>query len=274
MLAWLQQLLITYGYGAVALVVMGESLGLPLPGETLLLLGAAYAGAGYLEVWGIIVAAAVGAIVGDTLGYELGRWGGRALLERYGPVLHLKAQHLARAEAFFARYGAKTVFVGRFIAVLRTYSALLAGIYRLPYRRFLLFNAAGGLLWALTFGWLGAAFGSQSPLIERWAGRAGLLMLGLLVLVGVVVRLGRWAIRRGRVRAVVAAVLLVFLIGFSRLYLGGHYLRDVLAGYAAGAVWLAFTITGVETVQRYRWDHAHTDTAPARTRSSVPPTGE
>jgi membrane protein DedA with SNARE-associated domain len=172
------------------------------------LLGAAYAGAGYLEVWGVIVAAAVGAIVGDTLGYELGRWGGRRLLERYAHVLHLKAQHLARAEAFFARYGVKTVFVGRFIAVLRTYSALLAGIYRMPYGRFLLFNAAGGLLWALTFGWLGALFGSQWPLIERWAGCAGLLMLGLLVLVGLVVLLGRWAIRReAELRARVAALL-------------------------------------------------------------------
>ena len=195
MLAWVAQLLATYGYWAVALVVMGESLGLPLPGETVLLLGAASAGAGYLEIWGVILAAAGGAIVGDTLGYELGRWGGRALLERYGHVLHLKAHHLTRAEAFFARYGTKAVFFGRFIAILRTYSALLAGVYRLPYPRFLLWNAAGGCLWALTFGWLGAAFGSQWPLIERWAGRAGLLILGLLVLVGVAVLLRRWAIR-------------------------------------------------------------------------------
>ena len=79
---------------------------------------------------------------------------------------------------------------------------------------------------------------------------------------------------RARVGTIVAEVVLVLLIGFSRLYLGVHYLSDVLAGYAAGAVWLACTITGVETVRRYRWDHAHTDTAPARTRSSVPPTLE
>src|SRR5919201_1850476 len=185
------QLVGTSGYWAVALVVMGESLGLPLPGETLLLLGAASAGAGYLEVWGVIMAAAGGAIVGDTLGYALGRWGGRVLLERYGPVLHLKAQHLARAEAFFARYGAKMVFVGRFIAILRTSSALLAGLARLSYPRFLLWNAAGGLLWALTFGWLGAVCGSQWSLIEHWAGRVGVLILGLLVLVGGTVLLER-----------------------------------------------------------------------------------
>src|SRR6266446_3634413 len=153
--AWFAQLLGTYGYWAVALVVMGESLGLPVPGETLLLLGAASAGAGYLEVWGVIGAAAGGAIVGDSLGYALGRWGGRPLLERYGRVLHLQPRHLARAEAFFARYGAKTVCVGRFIAILRTYSALLAGL-------------------------------------ARRARRLGVLILGLLVLVGVAVLLGRY----------------------------------------------------------------------------------
>jgi membrane-associated phospholipid phosphatase len=79
---------------------------------------------------------------------------------------------------------------------------------------------------------------------------------------------------RARVGTIVVEVVLVILIGFSRLYLGVHYLSDVLAGYAAGVVWLACTITGVETVRRYRWDHAHTDTAPERTRSSVPPTLE
>ena len=86
MLAWVAQRLATYGYGAVALVVRGESLGLPRPGETLLRLGGASAGVGYLEVWGVIVAAAGGAMVGDTLGYEFGRWGGRPFLERYGHV--------------------------------------------------------------------------------------------------------------------------------------------------------------------------------------------
>src|SRR3989441_10876613 len=206
--AWFAQLLETYGYWAVALVVMGESLGLPVPGEALVLLGAASAGAGYLEVWGVIGAAAGGAIVGDSLGYALGRWGGRPprlrrrrganltaplpLLERYGRVLHLQPRHLARAEAFFARYGAKTVCVGRFITILRTYSAFLAGLARLPYPSFLLWNAAGGCLWALTFGWLGATFGSQWSLIARWTGRVGVLILGLLVLVGVAVLLGRY----------------------------------------------------------------------------------
>ncbi|MFL5802908.1 MAG: bifunctional DedA family/phosphatase PAP2 family protein [Roseiflexaceae bacterium] len=208
MLPFLQQLLATYGYLAVALGVMAESMGVPLPGETLLLLGAAYAGAGHLSVWGVILAATLGAIVGDSIGYWIGQRGGRALLERYGKVLHINQHHLAQAEAFFARYGDKAVFFGRFIAVLRIFSAFLAGVNHMPYRRFLLYNAAGGTLWACTFGLLGAAFGSQWPLIERWAGRAGLLIAGIVLLLGLAVVVWRWASRHeDQLRARWAALL-------------------------------------------------------------------
>jgi undecaprenyl-diphosphatase len=195
MLELLQHLLTAYGYLAVALGVLIESMGVPIPGETLLLLGAAYAGAGNLNIWGVIIAGALGAIIGDSIGYEIGKHGGRSLLERYGKVLHLNHQHLDRAEAFFSRYGDKTVFFGRFIAILRAFSAFLAGVYRMPYHRFVLYNAAGGVLWAFTFGLLGAAFGSQWPLIERWAGRAGLLIAGILAAVGLAIVIWRWAVR-------------------------------------------------------------------------------
>jgi membrane protein DedA with SNARE-associated domain/membrane-associated phospholipid phosphatase len=195
MLQFLQHLLASYGYLAVAVGVMVESMGVPIPGETMLLLAAAYAGAGGLDVRGVIVAAALGAIVGDSIGYEIGRLGGRALLERYGHRLHLSKRHLAHAEAFFARHGDKTVFFGRFTAFLRAFSAFLAGVNRMPYQRFLLFNAAGGILWAVSFGLLGAAFGSQWPLIERWAGRAGLLIAALLLLILLAGFLARWAIQ-------------------------------------------------------------------------------
>ncbi|MEO7913532.1 MAG: DedA family protein, partial [Roseiflexaceae bacterium] len=194
MLPFLQNLLASYGYIVIAMGILLESMGVPLPGETLLLLGAAYAGAGHLHIWGVILAAALGAIVGDTIGYAIGARGGRALLERYGHILHLNPKHLARAEAFFERHGDKTVFFGRFFALLRTFSAFLAGVYHMPYRRFFLFNAAGGILWAVIFGLLGAAFGSQWPLIERWAGRAGLLILGVLGVIAVAVVLWRWAV--------------------------------------------------------------------------------
>jgi len=146
----------------------------------------------------VIVAAALGTIAGGSIGYTIGRRGGRALLDRYGKALHLNPQHLARAETFFARYGDKTVFFGRFTAIFRVFSAFLAGVYHMPYRRFLIFNAAGGILWALTFGLLGAAFGSQWPLIERWAGRAGIFLIGMLVLLLLAVCVGRRAVPRER----------------------------------------------------------------------------
>lgn len=195
MVDWLQSLLMHYGYLAVFFGVLVESMGVPLPGETLLLLGAAYAGTGRLHVWGVILAAALGAIIGDSLGYELGRTGGRALLDRYGRVLHLNPKHLERTEGFFQRYGDSTVLFGRFIAILRTFSAFLAGMNHMPYPRFLLFNALGGMLWAITFGLLGAAFGSQWQLIEHWVGRAGLLIGGILVIVVLAVLGARWIIR-------------------------------------------------------------------------------
>lgn len=207
MLNWLQQLLASYGYLAVALVVMAEGAGIPFPGETLLLLAAAYAGAGNLWLPGVILAAAGGAIAGDNLGYWIGRRGGAALLARYGSVLHLSPRHLERAERFFARHGAKTVLFARFIAVLRTVCSLLAGANRMPYRRFVAFNAAGGTLWAVTVGLAGAAFGSQWPRLEHWVGRAGLLFALILSLVVLALLAWRWAVRHEeRLRAMGAPV--------------------------------------------------------------------
>jgi membrane protein DedA with SNARE-associated domain/membrane-associated phospholipid phosphatase len=207
MLNWLQHLLASYGYLAVALIVMAEGAGIPFPGETVLLLGAAYAGAGNLDLRGVILAAGLGAIAGDNLGYWIGRRGGAALLVRYGSLLRIGPQHLARAEGFFARHGAKTVLFARFIAVLRTVCSLLAGANRMPYRRFVVFNAAGGTLWSVTIGLLGAAFGSQWPRLEHWVGRAGLLVALILLLVALAALAGRWAVRHEeRLRALGAPI--------------------------------------------------------------------
>jgi membrane protein DedA with SNARE-associated domain/membrane-associated phospholipid phosphatase len=200
MLAFLQHLLATYGYLVVSLVVMAEGAGIPLPGETILLLGAAYAGAGHLELRWVILAAALGAIAGDNSGYWIGRRGGRALLLRYGHLFRLDGRSLARVEAFYENHGAKTVFLARFVAVLRALSSLLAGANRMPYRRFVIWNAAGGTLWALVIGYLGALFGNHWHRLARWIGRAGLLLavaLGVVLLVIVLRRRlgaagGRW----------------------------------------------------------------------------------
>lgn len=171
----------TYGYIVVALVVMAESAGLPVPGETSLLVAAALAATGKLSLPGVIIAAALGAIIGDTAGYWVGRTTGLRLLQRYGRWVRFDEAKLERAEAFFARHGEKTVFLGRFVPVGRIFSALLAGVGRMRYDRFLLWNASGGIVWATIMGTLGFVFGRQLPLIERLVRQFGFGLLFLVV---------------------------------------------------------------------------------------------
>jgi membrane protein DedA with SNARE-associated domain len=149
----IDHLLSTYGYAAVFLIVGAESIGIPLPGETTLTLAAIYAGATHeLNIAGIIAAAAVGAIIGDNIGYLLGRSGGYPLLRRYGHYVRVNERRVKIGRYLFQRHGGKVVFFGRFISILRTYAAFLAGTMKMAWRRFLLFNAAGGIVWALVFG--------------------------------------------------------------------------------------------------------------------------
>jgi undecaprenyl-diphosphatase len=181
----LTTLIASYGYIIVAVCIMLESAGLPLPGETALLLAAAAAGAGQLSISLVIAVAAIAAIIGDAGGYWLGREGGRPLLERYGRWLRLDAQKLDYIEAFFAKHGPKTVFFGRFIGILRTYSALFAGISKMPYGTFTLYNGLGGVIRAVLFGLLGYVFGQNLPLVERVGrdvGWAVVAVVGVMVL--------------------------------------------------------------------------------------------
>jgi membrane protein DedA with SNARE-associated domain len=142
---WLESLLGNYGYVGVGLIVALESMGLPLPGETVLLAAAAYAGAGGpLNIVGVIGSAAAGAILGDTAGYWLGRLTGLPLLERYGWYVWLSRRRIDRARAFFERHGAKTVFLGRFVTFLRIFAAFLAGVGKMPYGRSFTYNVLGG----------------------------------------------------------------------------------------------------------------------------------
>ncbi len=180
-------LVTTYGYIIVLLVVMAESAGAPLPGETSLLLGGALAGAGQLWLPGVILAAATGAILGDTAGYWIGRRYGVPLLRKHGRLFRFDESKLLQAQAFFARHGDKTVFLGRFVPIGRIFSAVLAGVSRMDYRRFLLWNAAGGIVWASLMGSLGFFFGKQLPLIERAVQQFGFGLLALII-VAVLVR--------------------------------------------------------------------------------------
>jgi membrane protein DedA with SNARE-associated domain len=185
MLQWLESLLGAYGYVGIGLIVALESMGLPLPGETVLLAAAAYAGAGgSLNIAGVVGSASAGAILGDTIGYWLGRLGGFPLLERYGRYIWLSRPKLARAQAYFERHGGKTVFLGRFVTFLRIFAALLAGVGKMPYGRFLVYNVLGGVCWAVVMGGLGYTLGRNLPLLERsvrWLGLGGAGVLILLV---------------------------------------------------------------------------------------------
>lgn len=195
-------LVATYGYIVVLLVVMAESAGAPLPGETSLLLAGALAGVGELWLPGVILAAATGAILGDTAGYWIGRRYGVPLLRKHGRLFRFDEVKLARAEAFFARHGDKTVFLGRFVPIGRIFSAVLAGVSHMRYRRFLIWNATGGIVWATLMGTLGYLFGRQLPLLELIVRRFGFGLLGLLILAVLVrtliVRRASWtsALRR------------------------------------------------------------------------------
>ena len=144
----IMSLVSTYGYLVILLIVMAESAGLPLPGETSLLIGGALAATGQLSLPFVILAAATGAIVGDTAGYWIGRKTGLELIRRHGRLFRFDETKRLRAEEFFTRHGDKTVFLGRFVPIGRIFSAVLAGVSRMHYRRFLFWNATGGIVWA------------------------------------------------------------------------------------------------------------------------------
>jgi membrane protein DedA with SNARE-associated domain len=148
----LNHLLSQYGYLAVFLFVMIESLGVPFPGETMVIAAALYAGTTHhLIVWLIWAVAAAGAIIGDNIGFGIGHWGGFRLLRRYGKKVRLDEAKLKVGRLVFDRHGPKVVFFGRFISILRTYAAFLAGTNRMHYWVFLTYNAAGGIVWSAIY---------------------------------------------------------------------------------------------------------------------------
>src|SRR5438132_283980 len=141
-----------YGLIALFLIVMFESGGVPLPGETALVAAAIYASQGKLNIVEVIAVAAAAAIIGDNLGYWIGRTGGRRVLERFGPIRRWSERVPPWSERFFARHGSKTIFIARFFSVLRVTAAWLAGISRMHWWTFFLWNAAGGICWAALVG--------------------------------------------------------------------------------------------------------------------------
>jgi membrane protein DedA with SNARE-associated domain/membrane-associated phospholipid phosphatase len=172
----------SYGYWIVFGFVAIESLGIPLPGETILVTAGALAAVGHLSLAAVIATASAGAILGDGSGYWIGRIGGLRLLRRYGRLLHVDESKLDRVRAFFSRHGPKAVFFGRFVALLRTWTAILAGTAEMPYRVFTFYNVLGGVIWAALFGALGFAFGQSLPLLQHYVAQATLAAVLLVTI--------------------------------------------------------------------------------------------
>jgi membrane protein DedA with SNARE-associated domain len=183
----MNHLVMTYGYWAVALLVGAESLGVPLPGETILIVAAIYAGHTHLlSVWIIFAVAAAAAIIGDNIGFFIGDKGGYRLLRRYGHYLRIDEPKLKIGRYIFDRHGGKVVFFGRFVSVLRTYAAFLAGTNRMRWPKFLAYNAAGGIAWAAIFSFAaygtGSAFNKASGTINLALGAAAVVVAGAAIL--------------------------------------------------------------------------------------------
>jgi membrane protein DedA with SNARE-associated domain len=162
-----------YGYLAVFGGVLLEDFGVPVPGETLMIAGAAVAGlTGHLFVGWVMLLAFFGAVIGDNIGFAIGYFGGRTLLRRYGRYVLIREKQLEKAEHFFDRHGAKVVVVARFIEGLRQLNGILAGASEMRWRKFLLYNAIGAALWVGVWGSVGYFFGNHLdqilPLVERY----------------------------------------------------------------------------------------------------------
>jgi len=185
-----------HGLPLLFVVVMIESFGIPLPGETALIAFGVLASQGNYRIEWVILAAAAGAIVGDNLGYWLiGRLGGRALFRRWGWLNRYADRVLPRAEALMERHGGKTVFLGRFVSVLRYTVAWIAGLSRMHWWKFLFWNAAGGIVWATAVGLLAYYSGQAAAhAIQRY----GLYAAAAVV---VAIALGWIIVRRARQRA-------------------------------------------------------------------------
>jgi membrane protein DedA with SNARE-associated domain len=203
----LLNILSVIGYPAVTLFIMIESSGIPFPGETMLLVASFFAPTIPLSIPIVIACAALGAIIGDNLGYLAGRTGGRALALRYGKYIFLKPHHLDYAEKFFEKHGDKTVFFGRFVAILRAWSAFLAGVNHMQWRKFLIFNAAGGILWAIVYGTLGYVAGrflhDNFAAVEHIASTLGWIGAGTVVVFAVAVLILLRLRRRKRLLAAI-----------------------------------------------------------------------
>ena len=178
----IEHYMLIYGYWAVFFGVMLENAGLPVPGETILLVAGYFSSTGEFNIALVMLIAAVGAVIGDNIGFAVGHHFGRAFILRVGRFVFLTPKRFEHMENYFKSHGNKTIFVARFITGLRVFAALLAGASNMRWRTFLFYNVTGAILWSIVITTLGFLFGESLPILIRWVGRSGTI----LVVAGVV----------------------------------------------------------------------------------------
>ena len=193
----LEPLVHAYGAAVVMVILTFESFGVPLPGESLLIFASVLAGRGELSLPPLMLGAWVGAVLGDNIGYLIGRRLGRTIVLRYGAKIGINADRLNRVEAYFERYGPVTVVFARFVNVLRQLNGVVAGMLKMEWKRFLVFNALGGAIWvtvwALAGFYLGKHVSDIKVIVHELEYAGGILGLGVLIAaLGYVV----WRLRR------------------------------------------------------------------------------
>lgn len=183
----IQKLADQYGYWAVFLGIMLENTGIPLPGETITLVGGFLAGGGQLNYWFVLGSAIAGAVLGDNLGYWVGRYGGWPALVKVGKFFRIQEHQLLEVKEQFVQNAPKAVFLGRFVALLRIFAGPIAGIAQMPYRLFLVCNLAGATLWAAVMVSIAFFFGRVIPLEQLLQGVTQFGIGALLLIVAWIV---------------------------------------------------------------------------------------
>jgi len=198
LLPLIEQYMLAYGYWTIFFGVMLENAGLLVPGETILLVGGYFAAShpDHFNIFRVMATAAVGAVIGDNIGFWIGHHFGRSFLLKIGRFVFLTPKRLEHMEHYFKSHGNKTILVARFITGLRVFAALLAGASKMPWRVFVMYNIAGAVLWSIVITLLGYVFGQSLPLLVKWVGRSGTILLIAAVVIALVV----WKIRRHRKR--------------------------------------------------------------------------
>src|SRR5713226_8762663 len=192
----IEQYMLAYGYWAVFFGVMLENAGLPVPGETILLVGGYFAASrpDQFNLVRVMLTAGTGAVIGDNIGFAIGHHYGRGFLLRIGRFFFLTPKRFEHMENYFAQHGNKTILVARFITGLRVVAGPLAGASKMPWRIFFVYNIAGAVLWSIAITLLGYFFGHSLPLLIKWLRLSGTLLLIGAVVIGVIV----WRVRRHR----------------------------------------------------------------------------